>query len=151
MMAVFSFFSSEVFATSAPSVIEAKLMIDNPCKGLKHKIGFITIAIDKLERLEVNNITISVIKDEGEFFASGKLDCKTSSSAVLKSSAGIDISINANFNLNKCSNMHVKLQLSNIRGDAGQILAPFIRSQSDALSLKIKERLIAHCDTMVTL
>ena len=112
-------------STKVHAYLKPKIAKEEICKDLPH--------LDKTNKVDLNDFVIGRKDSTLTISANIKITCKTSDSAVIKSSASEDIAINAGFDISKCTLVDFK---ATPRGDVGKVIA-----RSTGFSKKLKKQI----------
>ena len=89
--------------SQAATALEDAIASAIPCAGNKTKVAGTTIGIDKFDRVEIKEFSVSGKGSAGKASVTGFLSCKTSDQAVVRGDANADFDVSASIDLNTCA------------------------------------------------
>lgn len=87
----------------AANIIEKAIAQANPCSGNSVKVSGVTIGIDRFDRVEIKEFSVSGTGSKGQASVTGFLSCKTSDEALFPGDANADFTVKASFDLSTCA------------------------------------------------
>lgn len=115
-----------VAASAAPrTVVEEIIAAQNPCQGLRTEQFGLTIAVDRLKDVRLDNATVRLEGDRLSMDLDGRLACETPAGAAFAGDAAATVAAEAELTLADCAIETLDVGLSDFGGSLGPILAAF--------------------------
>lgn len=109
----------------AANGLERALERLQPCQGLKVNVRLATIGVDNLEKLSVEEVTITVKGDAADAAVTGTLACKTSDAALVRGDASARFSATVHMDLATCTVSGQKVEILSTGGTFGSLVDRF--------------------------
>ena len=130
-------------STEAGNALENAIERAQPCQSLKVKTGLFTIGVDRVEKVEIDELSIDVKGDLATAKAIGSLTCRTSDNAALKGNVSARLSFDAEIHLATCAVNRREIKLLSTGGTFGEIVKALgeqiSQSLGDGLSNEAKK------------
>jgi hypothetical protein len=131
------------------TILEQKIAALNPCAGLKGDVGGLSIRVDRLGALRIDDITLSLHGTALNATLRGALSCRASNASLLQGDVGADIAISATLSVPECQPARLDVALSNIGGAFGPVLEALRGEAEDALRGSVQGALVDACHALV--
>lgn len=141
---------SLTFAQSS-TVIERMLAKENPCRALQVNALGMSVAINRLDDVNVTSFEISVQRDNLIMELLGRLSCSTGSNSMAQGNIQASIRLFASMDLATCTAPSVSVSLTDITGSFGEILQGFQTEMEAAMTRELSQQLVTECKAITTL
>jgi hypothetical protein len=131
------------------TVLEQMIVEQNPCSGLSTDVGGVTIGVDQLRDVTVDAVDLSLRGDDLTMSLAGNVTCATPDDALLGGDASAAIAASATVNLAQCDMRDLSVTLDDIGGTYGPVLMALRGQIEQALSERIRDRLVSSCQRMM--
>jgi hypothetical protein len=104
-----------------------------------------SIAVDRLDDLEVTSFEVSVLRDEMIAEVLGRLSCSASSGSLAQGDVQASIRLFASLDLASCTAHSVTVSLSEIAGSFGEMLLGLQPDLEAAMASELSRQIVAEC------
>jgi hypothetical protein len=146
LLAVCSLILMPVAAFSqADTVVERKLSQQNPCRALRVDVLGMSVALDRLDDLEVTSFEVSILRDNMIAEVLGRLSCSASSGSMAQGDIRAAIRLFASVDLASCTAIGVTVSLSEIAGSFADVILGLQPDLEAAMAQELTQQIVAEC------
>ncbi|SEM37517.1 hypothetical protein SAMN04487976_1352 [Xaviernesmea oryzae] len=135
-------FGSQV---EAANLLERAVSAAEPCSALKADLGPVSVGIDKVKEVRIDEFLLSAEGNAGSARLMGMLACKTSDKAAARGDASATIRVEAAFDLRTCEIQKSEAHVLETGGTYGSVIAAFSGSIEAALKNGIRSEIAKLC------
>lgn len=123
----------------------------NPCRALRVNMLGMSVAVDRLDDLEVTSFEVSIQRDDMIAEVLGRLSCSASSGSLAQGDVQASIRLFASLDLASCTATGVTVSLSDIAGSFGEMLLGLQPDLEAAMASELSRQIVAECRVITAL
>lgn len=133
------------------TVVERMVSQHNPCRALRVNMLGMSVAVDRLDDLDVTSLEVSILRDEMIAEVLGSLSCSASSGSLAQGDVQASIRLFASLDLASCTAAGVSVSLSEIAGSFGEMLLGLQPDLEAAMASELSRQIVAECRMITAL
>lgn len=133
------------------TVVERMLSKQNPCRALRVNMLGMSVAVDRLDDLEVSSFEVSILRDEMIAEVLGQLSCSASSGSLAQGDIQASIRLFASLDLASCTATGVTVSFSDIAGSFGDVLLGLQPDLEAAMANELSQQIVSECRVITAL
>jgi hypothetical protein len=127
------------------TVIEQVIAAQNPCGSLKVAQLGVSIGIDQLDYVEIDEVDLTLRGNDVTARLGGRLACRTPASSFVQGDASASLRADTALNLEDCSMRSLNVQLDRFGGSFKDILAALKGELEQLLASRFQQTVIDQC------